>query len=332
MIDTLKAPVGERGKYLGPINQSEDVLLIRKLLQPHLKRLGMAYLLTKKEEEKGKCDSQLIRAIRVFQEKRLKLLWSDGHANIHKSPAYDGRIDPGDETFLALTYPAAAGDNVFKEEVKTKRVVSGKPEKGLVLAAGKNVLGREEFQRGAKAFCALYKLSPPVLIDTEKDKLSREANRLKSQAVYDAMEKAVDGTLDVIAFFGHGMPDSLPTFGLVTGDIERLAPRIKAKCKSKAAILLYACSAGAFGGFASTLAYAVNGGSGTENRCIMVYGHLNDGHTYHNAQCSYFPGPGYVVPPTSPLFRSWYQRMWHTDLWARFPFMSDIALANELNG
>lgn len=319
MTDTLKAPVGEKGKYLGPLNRSEDVLLVRKLLEPHLKKLGMVYLLKKKEEEKGECDPQLIKAIRVFQEKRLKLLWSDENANIHKSPAYDGRIDPGDETFWALTHSAV--------DETSKRAVIKRPAKGLVLAGGKDLPGRSDatgaFLVGAKAFCALYHLSKWVPID------NTQSYEKRCQATYGAMDKAEDGTLDVIAFFGHGTPGSLPTFGFFTGDIGRLATKIKAKCKKNSAILLYACSAGAFGGFADKLATAINSGLRAEDR-RMVYGHLIDGHSYQNAYCSYFPGPGYVVSPTTSLFATWQRKMMGGDLWARFPFMSDSELTEEL--
>jgi hypothetical protein len=309
----LSAPVGEKGKWTGPINRPGDVKLVRKLLNPQLKKLGYPGI----DETSEKSDPRLIKAIRTFQRRRLRLLWED-EKGVHKSPAYDGRIDPDDETFLALVETDTAK--------MPKRPVIGEPACGLVLAASS---GKEEneFVRGAKAFCSSHKkIKRWVPIDnaTEGDYRGRAA------ATFEALDEAEDGTLDAIAFFGHGQPTFLPSFGLFTGDIGRLGDRIKAKCKARSAILLYACSAGAFGGFAEKLAAAVNSGGSTTKDCRVVYGHLVDGHAYQGAYYTYFPGRRYVVSPTVPLFGVWQKKIMGSDLWARFPFMSDDDLSEEL--
>lgn len=319
-MTALSAPVGKPKKTDVLINRPDDVRLVKKLLNKHVGQLGLKLL----DENKVECDTQTIKAIEAFQLKILRLKKS-GRASID----FDGRVDPNDETFLALS----------RAETKTlsKRPVIDKPQQGLILAQKNNQPGRQDatgaFHIGARAFCRLYGLKKPILIDNAVGLSAKEKYKdyeKRCRATY----KEIDGSespLDVIAFFGHGTPNGLPSFGLFSSDINTLAEKIRKKCKDRCAILLYACSAGALGGFAEKLANMINSGGSTTKDCRVVYGHLIDGHTFLNPYYTYFPGREYVVIPGTSIFNSWVKAINNNSLWARFPFMSDEELHKEIS-
>ena len=86
-MQTLVASVGKGG-----VNQRSDVLVIQGLINQCIGLLAPRVPV----QVNGDCDSSLIDAIVDFQ------------GRVQKLPSPDGRIDPGGETFLALTTSASA--------------------------------------------------------------------------------------------------------------------------------------------------------------------------------------------------------------------------------
>jgi hypothetical protein len=321
-MSTLSAPVGKKRAGEIGVNRPEDVRLVKRLLNRHFRRLGLSRLL---DEASGECDAQTVAAIRVFQERVLKLRWTGG-GQVHTSRAFDARVEPNDETFLALSHR-----DVPAFDHASKRPGLDRPRSGLVLVQKHNQPGRSDatgaFHIGAKRFAGLYGLSLRYIDNSDT---SRAGHASRCRATYAEIDKLA-APVDVIALFGHGTPDGLPSFGVYSADVGRLAERLRRVLKPRATVLLYACSAGAFGGFADQLASAINSGGSTTKDCRVVYGHLIDGHSYTNPYCSYFPGREYVVTPGSDMFGSWQRGLSKTDLWAEFPFLSDPDLFKRLS-
>lgn len=195
---------------------------------------------------------------------------------------------------------------------------------GIVFAAQHNSPPRHPhdatgaFQPGARTFAHLNGLSPPILFDN--------SNHAKARAtIRDTILKA-PGLLDVVAYFGHGLHDSLPSAGISMPTIGEFAGAILCKAARAMCVVLYACSAGAPNGFASRLADLLPGTG------AIVYGHDRSGHAYMNPYVTRFRGGGYVIAPNDRLFGRWRRALATSDLWARFPFMTDQDLRQNLTG
>jgi hypothetical protein len=206
--------------------------------------------------------------------------------------------------------------------------------KGLLIAPRYNKPHRVDatsvFQPGARRFKLAHQLwrqshqpahvlntGDPVLYDNHASPGVRRA------AVLDAIRSA-SGPLDVIAIFDHGESTGLPQAHIRILQIPQLITAVRANSTTGGTsliILLYACSAGAFGGFASHLA--------SELGCT-VYGHTTPGHSFINPHVTRFPANDYVVRPGSELWRTWAWGLRHTSLWALFPFMTQDELTSQL--
>jgi hypothetical protein len=178
------------------------------------------------------------------------------------------------------------------------------------------------FQLGANQFQRIHGLAAPLIFDNTKP------NADCRKAILDGI-RAATGPLDVVAYFGHGVSYGLPTGGFYTSDLDSLADGIRANAARGVVVLLYACDAGATLGFASQLADKLS------NIAAVVYGHNPPpGHSYANPAMKRFPGDEWVVPlsvlgKNNPLWGPWRAGI-AKDLWARFPFMSEMDLLNEL--
>lgn len=199
--------------------------------------------------------------------------------------------------------------------------------RGLIVAPRHNSPGKHDatgaFHIGAREFQSVHGLAEPVFFDNSAAPAERRLDFLDTI-------RGAPGRLDVIAYFGHGSVNGLPSAKLYTRHLPDLADAIRAVTKSNAVILLYACSAGSFGGFASALSDQLNGGvCGPGNR-RAVYGHTNSGHSFYNPRVTLFPDRAFVVEPGSSEWRPWVRKLRSTVLWAKFPFMTDGQLEAAL--
>jgi hypothetical protein len=197
---------------------------------------------------------------------------------------------------------------------------------GFVIAPLRNSIQTDAtgaFHVGVRRITEIHKLSrQPILFE----------NHGPAKSVYEGFSKHIDdarGGWDFFAYFGHGEP-----WGMVSANISsragamELAQRIMRKANRGLVVMLYACNCGAPGGFASWLADALSPINAT------VYAHLPPkGHTFMNANVVSYPGGDWVIPTGHPLWGQWYRDMHNEldgDLWARFPFMTQMELEAEL--
>lgn len=128
--------------------------------------------------------------------------------------------------------------------------------------------------------------------------------------VIEAIRRA-PGPLSVIAYFGHGTRNGLPSAGIGPAHIRTLADAIRTNSTAHPVVLLYSCSAGSLrNGFAQRLQEAIGKG--------VVYSHSNSGHSFRNPFVTRFPESMYVVEPSSSLFRRWRNKLHAENLWLRF--------------
>lgn len=205
-----------------------------------------------------------------------------------------------------------------------------KQKKALVLAPKENSPGKKDatgaFHIGAKAFERIFGLAKTHYFDNG-DGVSDSARR---REVLD-MIRSAPGPLDIIGYFGHGFTSGLSSAKIYSRHLGDLADAIRSNSSTDCKVMLYACSAGAFGGFASQLADRLNPWYAFGLPGRTVYGHTNVGHTFYNPNVTRFPAAEYVVEPGGDHWAKWRQCIRHTDLWARFPFMDEMELQNVLD-
>ena len=131
--------------------------------------------------------------------------------------------------------------------------------------------------------------------------------------------------LDTVAYFGHGDKNMLASAMIGPGYLPKFIASLRATCDFTPTIILYACSCGAQGGIASKIA------DGLSDLLAEVYGHLSLGHAYMNPQVRAFPGFRTVCP--SGKVDAWLKAFADpkSDLWMRFPFMTEEEIAQELS-
>lgn len=197
--------------------------------------------------------------------------------------------------------------------------------RGLILAPAHNTSGKHDatgaFHPGAVDFRSHYGLPDPVFIDNLRPHAERR------RAALEAIRSA-SGPLDVVAYFGHGTPHGLPSLGFEARHIGDLAGALAGVLAASGKVVLYACSAGALGGFGAKLAEALGGSGSRQN---TVYGHTCSGHSFYNPFVTGFPPGDFVVTPSSATFRAWRRRLRSTNLWLRFPLISAAQLAQDLS-
>lgn len=173
------------------------------------------------------------------------------------------------------------------------------------------------FHIGARAFSAHHRFAAPVLFDN-----TGNHQQIRS-AVLDIIRNA-SGPLDVLAYFGHGMPNGLSSAKIYVRQLDELTAALRPVLATNATIILYACSAGIFvNGFAAQLAQRLNG--------VQVFGHATSMHSFYNPFKTRHPAGEWVVDPCDTInFRRWSVRLTTTNLWARYPFMTADELGRDL--
>lgn len=184
------------------------------------------------------------------------------------------------------------------------------------------------FKPGATVFADANTLPDPIFFNNHlSDPKCRESIEHEILTA-TGLPNEIPYTLDVIAYFGHGIKSGIVSAGFYIADIPELATTISSKAGNGVVVALYACSAGATDGFASKLATALSAKSAT------VYGHTDVGHAFTNPNVRKFPGGDFVIGPKDALWKKWCAVLENSRLdpynnnrlWAEFPFLSDTEL------
>ncbi len=186
------------------------------------------------------------------------------------------------------------------------------------------------FIPNAREFADYYGFSSPVLIfdnDSNNDGVA-DGNqlRLRRTEIIDAIDN-ITGTINVIAYFGHGSSTGLLSAGFRTSaQRELFAEAIARKSDGRVVVVLYACRSGSVGGFARELWVDLNN-HGVRS---TVFGHETSGPATKNPYKRRYPGGAWVIEPNSRLWSTWIDALNNSDLWIRYPFLEPHALATEL--
>lgn len=136
------------------------------------------------------------------------------------------------------------------------------------------------------------------------------------------------GSLDVFAYFGHGWRTQLGSAHIYTDrDMDEFADALRDKLKADSIVVLYACWAGVAGGFSTMLQQKIGRG-------VWVYAHTSAGHSFANPDVSEVQqsrDPRYRLLYRNELRVAWNEALHYTDMWLRFPVMSDEYVERELN-
>jgi len=132
--------------------------------------------------------------------------------------------------------------------------------------------------------------------------------------------------LDTIAYFGHGIKDLMVSAKIGRGFLNEFTRALRAACGFGPRIVLYACSCGAPGGIASSIADALS------DQLAIVYGHSVDGHAYMNPAVRWYPGglDAWIYGTSTTWWKKFNDPA--SDLWMRFPFLTIDELRAELRG
>jgi hypothetical protein len=191
--------------------------------------------------------------------------------------------------------------------------------KGLVFASSVNRPGEHDasyvFVPGARQFARKYGLSV-----TPFDETQGHHKQVAHDTVFNTIRAARQ--LDVIAYFGHGLPHALGSAGIAEAEAPALAAAINAAAAPDCKVILYACWCGIPGGFAETLSRSLSAG-------ITVFGHSQRGHAYQNPYVARYPyrpedtQPFIIEHGCSTLWHEWNKELHgNSELWMRYPFMT----------
>ncbi|MDD5307464.1 MAG: hypothetical protein PHU25_09110 [Deltaproteobacteria bacterium] len=212
----------------------------------------------------------------------------------------------------------------------------------LIFAPRRNTGSKKDatgaFQPEAGAFAKRHGIPKRriVLVDNA---MSKPAMRKEVLAGIETAKADAEGGLCALAFFCHGMGQSIQ-FGFDTGNVSRLASAIAGR--KDVIVVLYACNTakgittaedlagfGGDGGFADGLRDALCRNGAVD---CQVDAHTTAGHTTMNPYVRRFEGMGSTVggaggfyilsPTTKPLWKKWRDALRSTNLRYDFPFMS----------
>jgi hypothetical protein len=187
-----------------------------------------------------------------------------------------------------------------------------------------NPLGHDatgKFHHGLDAWRSVFGGHGGRVTTLKFDNHARPA--LRRREIVAAMS-AVVGTLDAIAYFGHGSPQSMASASFGMRDIPGLAAAVRAKSQRGLTVALYACDCGRENGFGQALQAAL------ADIDAVVFAHPVFGDSVNNPAVVRFPGGQRVHPPGR--FREWTGRLRTSNLWARFPFMTAEEIVADLDG
>lgn len=132
--------------------------------------------------------------------------------------------------------------------------------------------------------------------------------------------------LDTVVYFGHGIKNMLVSAKIGSGFLAEFVSALRAACIFGPRIVLYACSCGARDGIASAIA------DGLSDQLAIVYGHSVAGHAYMNPMVYWYPSG--LQAWVWGSYSTWSAKLNDpkSDLWMRFPFLTNDELRTELAG
>lgn len=127
------------------------------------------------------------------------------------------------------------------------------------------------FHEASRRLREIYEVRRPVFrFDNGLTDAVPHAQR--RNAIFAALGQVPDGTLDLVAYFGHGIPQGLESAGILMESLPQFAALIQRKCKRGATVVFWACLTGTPNGFASRLSDMLDPAMN-----IWVYGHATAG-------------------------------------------------------
>jgi hypothetical protein len=134
---------------------------------------------------------------------------------------------------------------------------------------------------------------------------------------------AAPSQLDTVVYFGHGIKNMMVSAKIGSGFVAEFVQALRAACGFGPRIVLYACSCGAKDGIASAIA------DGLSDQLAIVYGHSVAGHAYMNPMVYWYPSGLQAWPWGS--YTTWSKKLNDpkSDLWMRFPFLTNDELRAE---
>lgn len=196
----------------------------------------------------------------------------------------------------------------------------------FAIASGQNTGGKNDatgaFLPGAQKFGKAYNC-----VWRSFDPLG-ESKKVRKRFL-DTIQTYCPGGCNYFAYFGHGYTNGLGSADLSSAHLDSLMEVLRPKMAKPFFVALYACSCGVANGFASKLREKIGADA-------WVYAHTTVGHSYVNSDVSeeasaYSPTWRLLHPHGSPLRDPWKEALKYTDLWHRFPLISDWSIEGECN-
>ncbi len=177
------------------------------------------------------------------------------------------------------------------------------------------------FLVGARKFATAFNCSFRTFNNTLKSS-ERRKDFLK------VIEDYCPGNLNLFAYFGHGIPEGMSSANMYVEHIDELLNVLNKKFTTAPIVVLYACSCGRPNKYTTELNLKLSIGS-------KVFGHTTVGHSFMNPDVSVC-GDTYLTgrllhPYGSELRAPWAEALKRSDLWARFPVMTEEQIAAECN-
>ena len=144
---------------------------------------------------------------------------------------------------------------------------------------------------------------------------------------------AGDGWFDAIIYFGHGWKGGLSSAGFNNSELNEFSDACYQYGNFSVTVMLYACSCAVDNGACYRISQSLQ--SWYDQASYRVLGHYSVGHSFLNPQVHEYPNSGSVkglqtAPEGKQAAFAKAIRAKHSDLWLRFPFMSQDELDAEL--
>ncbi|HEY1376247.1 MAG TPA: hypothetical protein VGF55_05610 [Gemmataceae bacterium] len=157
------------------------------------------------------------------------------------------------------------------------------------------------------------------------------SNAADKKSFYDTIDSFCPGGTSLFAYFGHGLHWStykgLASPHVYIEQLDEFLEVLRPKISFPFVFANYSCSCGSAQGFNGALREKLGGDT-------WVYGHTSVGHTFMNPDVSEESSTGpwrMLYPLGAELRAAWAEALKYTDLWLRFPLMTDDTIAAELN-
>ncbi len=154
------------------------------------------------------------------------------------------------------------------------------------------------------------------------------ANNVVRKRFFDAIDQHCPGGTNLFAYFGHGIPKGMASAHCYEEHLDQFLEVLRPKISFPFAAVLYACSAGKENSYTGKLREKLGGD-------VRVFGHTTAGHAFMNPDVSKedsgsSPSYSKIHPYGTDLRAAWAEGLKYSDLWLRFPLLSDDQISAEL--